>query len=155
MIRKSTLNIGYANHGKLALLDLLFDESKKVINLFIDKLWERQDFKSKFANFKFEDTWLSSRLQQALGKQALEIVKSQRKREKKTKPVFTKNTINLDSRFVDFQFNTNTFDMWIRLASLGSHLILKLPSKRHKHFNKFEGFELLRSIRLRLSLIHI
>ena len=80
MIRKSTVNISKSNKGKLKTLDLIFDEAKKVINLYIDNLWTDNNFKSKFVNDKV-DTWLSARMQQCLGKQALEIVKSQRKRK--------------------------------------------------------------------------
>ena len=97
MIRKSTINLNYSNKNKLKNFDLLFEESKIVINTFIDEIWEQKDFSSKFVYFKV-NTWLSARMQQNLGKQALEIVKSQRKRKRKTKPIFDKNTIELDSK---------------------------------------------------------
>ena len=69
------MNINYGNKGKLDSLEEIFNESKRVINLYIDMLWEMKDFKSKFVQFKV-DTWLSARMQQCLGKQALEVVKS-------------------------------------------------------------------------------
>jgi len=97
MIRKVTLNISFANIGKLFCLELILQEAKRVVNLYIDRLWEAKNFSGKFVDFKVK-TWLSARMQQCLGKQALEIVKSQRKRKKKTKPVFRKDTLNLDSR---------------------------------------------------------
>ncbi len=147
MIRKSTLNINYANQGKLDELDLVMDEMTRVINLYIDQLWEQKDFTSKFVNFKV-DTWLSARLQQCLGKQALEIVKSQRKKNKKTKPVFKGVAFNLDSRFVDFQYDNNTFDIWIRLISIGNRIQIKLPTKAHKHYNQFKDWTKSKSIRL-------
>lgn len=150
MIRKTTININYANKLKLNYLDLLLDECKKVINIFIDTIWEKQDFSSKFINFKIENTWLSARLQQCLGKQALEIIKSQRKRKKKTKPIFKSNSIELDQRFIDIQFDNNTFDIWVRLSSLGNKLQLKLPSKKHKHFNNlYNNFSIKKSCKLR------
>jgi len=97
MIRKVTLNISFANTGKLFWLELILEEAKRVINLYIDKFWEAKQFSGKFVDFKVK-TWLSARMQQCLGKQALEIVKSQRKRKKKAKPEFRKDTLNLDSR---------------------------------------------------------
>lgn len=151
MLRKSTLNINYSNKVKLGQLDLLIVEMKRVVNLYIDTLWLNQDFKSKFTTFKV-DTYLSSRLQQCLGKQALQIVKSQRKRKKKTKPLFKRDSFELDSRFVDFKFDSNSFDVWVKLSSLGNKLSLKLPSKKHKHFNKFSNlnkWEQKKSIKLR------
>mgnify|MGYP001571675936 CR=1 FL=1 len=152
MIRSLKLNISYANQGKLNSLDTLFIESKIVINKFIDILWEKQDFKSKFIDFKIENTWLSSALQQSLSKQALETVKSQRKKLKKTKPIFKQNSIVLDQRFIkDIQFDNNSFDIWIRLWNLGNHIILNIPSKRYNYFNKFvnNDWKLKKSIRLR------
>jgi len=147
MLRSSKLNINYANKGKLETLDTLMDEMTCVVNLFIDVLWAKQEFRTKYPDFKV-DTWLSARLQQCLGKQALEIVKSQRKKKKKVKPVFKGKSFNLDARFVDFHFEENTFDAWIRLSSLGNKLQLRLPSKRHAQFNKFEGWKQKGSIRL-------
>lgn len=150
MIRRIQFNISYANRCKLDQLDTLFSESIKVVNLYIDQLWEDNNFSSKFVNFKV-DTWLTARLQQCLGKQALEIVKSQRKRRKKTKPVFRREVLNLDSRFVDLSFDINSFDVWFKLSSLGNRMNLVLPSRKHKHFASLinNGFSLKKSCRLR------
>jgi IS605 OrfB family transposase len=150
MIRKSTIKISYANCGKLSLLTEVFDEAIVVVNKFIAQIWSTRDFNSKFVAFKV-DTWLSARLQQCLGKQALEIVKSQRKKLKRTMPVFSKRTINLDSRFIDVQPGEGLFDLWIRLTSLGRKLSLKLPGRKHKHFNELTttGWVLKQSARLR------
>ena len=151
MIRRVQMNISYANNGKLDTLDLIFNESKRVINIYIDELWLQKDFKSKFVTFKV-DTWLSARLQQCLGKQALEVVKSQRKRHKKTKPIFNKSVINLDSRFVDIQFeDEKMFDTWIKFSSIGNKIKMNLPSKKHKHFHKYDDWKLNKSVRLRKS----
>ena len=137
MIRRSVLSINEANEGKLFLLDNITDEMLRVVNLYIDLLWDKKDFYSKFVSEKV-DTWLSARMQQCLGKQALEIVKSQRKRKKKTKPILKRKSFNLDSRFIDFQ-SGNYFDLWIRLSSIGNKIQLKLPAKAHKHYNKFKN----------------
>ena len=150
MLRRVIMNISFANTGKLSSLDLIFKEAKRVVNLYIDRLWEMKQFSAKFVDFKVE-TWLSARMQQCLGKQALEIVKSQRKRKKKTKPIFTKDTLNLDSRFVQFLETENSFDFWIKLSSIGKQIKLNLPSRKHKNFNKFlkDGWKLRKSVRLR------
>lgn len=149
MIKKSTININYANKGKLNQLGMLLLECKRVINIYIDEIWVKNDFSSKFVGFKV-DTWLSARMQQCLGKQALEIIKSQRKRKKKIKPVFKGNSIELDQRFVDIQFDKNNFDIWVKLNCLGNKLNLKLPSKKHKHFNKlYDNSRIKKSLKLR------
>jgi len=147
MIRRSVLSIQEANPGKLSTLNLLAQEMSTVVNKYIVILWEQQDFSSKFVTMKVQ-TWLSARMQQCMGKQALEIVKSQRKKKKKSMPVFKAMTFSLDSRFVDFHANDSSFDIWIRLSSLGNKLSLWLPAKAHKHYNKFQDWTRSKSIRL-------
>lgn len=151
MIRRVQLNINYSNLGKKNKLDLIFTECRRVVNEYIDCLWDLNDFSSKFVDFKV-DSWLSARMLQCLGKQALEIVKSQRKKKKKSKPTFNKDVLNLDSRFIDIIFDSNSFDCWFKLGSIGNKIILKLPSKKHKHFNSYFNntkWTLNKSIRLR------
>jgi len=151
MIRRVQLNIGYATTLKLQKLDEFCQESRRVINLYIDRIWKDKDFSSKFITTKVS-TWLSARIQQCLGKQALETVKSQRKKKRKRhKPVFTKNTFNLDSRFIKFEQDVNSFDFWVTLTSLGNKLKLALPSKKHNHFNKFKRWTMRKSLRLRCN----
>ena len=147
MIRSSKLNLNYANKGKLKALDALMDEMTCVVNQYIQILWKAQDFASKYTSFTV-DTELSVRLQQCLGKQALETVKSQRKKKKKTMPVFKGKSFNLDSRFVDFQEAEGEFDLWVRLSSLGNKIQLRLPTKKHQQFNKFKDWKQKKSIRL-------
>lgn len=146
MIRRSVLAINESNKGKLFQLQCISAEMKRVVNVYIGVLWDKQDFSSKFITMKV-NTWLSARMQQCLGKQALEIVKSQRKKKKKTKPELKRNTFNLDSRFIDFK-KGNCFDFWIRLSSIGNKLQLKLPAKSHKHYNKFKDWKRSKSVRL-------
>ena len=147
MKRSIRININYANKGKLETLDKILEESIKVVNLYIDSLWESSNKNAKFVGHKVE-TWLSARMLQCLGKQALEIVKSQRKKKKKTKPIFKFPCINLDARFVDVEFNKNSFDIWIHLASLGNKIRLNIPSRKHKLFSKYEDWKRLGFIRL-------
>lgn len=151
MIRKVQLNINQANGGKLQKLATVMDESLSILNRFIRILWTQKRFYGKFNDLKDSDTWLSARMQQCLGKQALETVKSQRKRHKKTMPVITRQTLSLDERFLSFQFDDNTFDIWIKIQSLGDGIILKVPARKHKHFNRFvnDGWTMKKSGRLR------
>jgi len=147
MIRCSKLNLNYANKGKLETLNMVMDEMTRAVNLFIDVLWADQEFATKYINFKV-DTWLAARLQKCLGQQALGIVKSQRKRKNKIKPVFKGKTFELNSLCVDFQHEENSFDIWVRLKNLGRGLQIRLPSKKHRQFNKFNDWAQKKSIRL-------
>jgi hypothetical protein len=78
-------------------------------------------------------------MQQCLGKQTLEIVKSQRKKKNKTKPVFKRHSFNLDSRFVKIEQDVNSFDIWITLTSLGNRLKIVFPGKNTDISTNFQG----------------
>ena len=80
MIRSSALTLKFATSKKLNTLDLVFDEYAHVVNLYIDALNQTKEL-PKFTNFKVS-TWISSRLQQCAGKQATEIVRSTRKKDR-------------------------------------------------------------------------
>ena len=148
MIRKSTFSLKFANQKKIDALNRFMDECLRVTNVFIDLLWEVQT--PKFPNLKTE-TWLSARAQQNLSKQAAEVVRSQHKRKKKAKPELRRQAISLDFRFVDIRFDENSFDVWLKLSSLGGKMILKLPMQKHRHFNKFinDGWKMKEGCRLR------
>ena len=79
MIRSSALTLKFATSKKLNTLDLVFDEYARVVNLYIDALKQTNDL-PKFPKFKVV-TWISAQLQQVAGKQAVEIIKSTRKKD--------------------------------------------------------------------------
>ena len=111
------------------------------------------------------DSWISQRAIQACAKQASGIVRGTKKKFKqrqyqydlllkegktkqarRLKKVIDKNPISkpnikticpeLDSRFVEIEFNNNTsFDGWITLKCLGNKLKINVPFKKNKHFN--------------------
>jgi len=137
MIRKSTISLKFANTGKLAKIKEIAEEYQKVVNLFIDSLWKQQQFSGSFVKDTSIESWLSARLKQAAAKQALSIVKSQRKKKRKHKPIL----------------NVNHFDIWIKLSSIGNKIIINLPSQKHFHFNHFlkDGWAVKKSIRLRIT----
>jgi len=154
MIRKSTVNLKYANTGKLQKVHTTAIEYRRVVNIFIDKLWESKKFSGKFVKNTTVKSQLSARLKQAAAKQALAIVKSQRKKKKKSKPKFNKLVMELDSRFITISQDLESkFDIWIKLASIGNKVILNLPSQKHKHLNKLtsDRWLLKGSTRLRIT----
>ena len=91
MIRSSSLTLQFSTDKKLNTLDIVFDEYARVVNLYVDK-YSQTKILPAFTQIKVE-TWISARLQQCAGKQAIEIVKSTRKkdfeiRQKKYKKVY-------------------------------------------------------------------
>ena len=55
----------------------------------------------------------------------------------------------MDSRFVDIKQDLNSFDIWLKINSIGNKICLWLPSHKHRQFNKFKGWTLKKPIRLR------
>jgi IS605 OrfB family transposase len=154
MIRKSTVNLKYANKGKLEKINTTAIEYRRVVNIFIDTLWEQKQFSGKFVKNTQVESQLSARLKQAAAKQALAIVKSQRKKKKKHKPRFNKLVMELDSRFVTItQDGDSSFDIWVKLSSVGNKIILNLPSRKHKHINKLidTEWQIKKSVRIRVT----
>lgn len=153
MIRKSTINLKFANKGKLKKIEKIAMEYQRIVNLFIDALWEQQQFSGNFVKDTSIESWLSARLKQAAAKHALSIVKSQRKKKKKHKPTLNRLVMELDSRFVDIKQDINSFDIWIKFSSVGNKIIVNLPSRKHIHFNHFieDGWNIKKSIRLRVN----
>ena len=148
MIRQSRVSLKFTNKSKIEKFDYLTQEMLRVINIFVNELWKQQNFSSKFIDFKV-DTFLSARMQQCLGKQALENVKSQRKKKNKTMPIIKNISFNIDNRFFDLK-QGNYFDMFLRFKSLGNKTFFNIPIKLHKHYNNLiqKGFKLKNSIRL-------
>ena len=149
MIRRIQLSLNASNACKLTQLDNVMTEALRILNTYIDVLWATKST-NKFAVIKI-DTWLTARLQQCLLKQASEVVKSQHKKMHKTQPVVSKRTINLDERFLTFSEDVNSFDFWIKIASLGDKIIVNIPARKHKHFNSYRnnGWSMRRGGRLR------
>ena len=115
------------------------------------------------------ETWLSKRAIQCAAKQASGIARGAIKKNKqrlfvynklleqrlfikarKLKKIIDKHTSSkpdikhlnpeLDSRFIHFDFENNTFfDGWLTLSSLGNKLKIQIPVKKTKHFNSLSG----------------
>ena len=152
MIRRSVLSLNFATRDKREKINLLINEYLHFLQHVINNLWNRRVFFGRFVPKKlYKDikTSLTERYKQCASKQALAIVKSQRK-TKKTKPILKNASLELDERFIRIEEGRNTFDLWIKLSIIGSNPIY-IPTKKHYHFNKFleTGWKLLKSCRLR------
>ena len=139
MIRRATLSLNEATGEKVEAIDFLIGEYLLFLQKVINTLWNHKIFFGKFLNkkwYKNIKTPLTERYKQCAAKQVLAIVKSQRKRAKKTKPTIHNVSLELDERFVKIEQGKNSFDLWIKLSILGGKPIY-IPAKRHYHFNKF------------------
>ncbi len=107
------------NKGKLEQAHQFFETHQNCVNYFIARLWLEQGFNGKYleapyleaASQRFD---LTAHLIQCAGKQAFEIVKSQRKRSKRqrTMPRFEHLSATLDNRFWKVATHSNSFE-WV------------------------------------------
>ena len=79
LIRSSSLTLQFATDKKLNTLNMVFEEYARVVNLYVNE-YTQSKILPKFTQLKI-DAWLSARLQQCAGKQALEVVRSTRKKD--------------------------------------------------------------------------
>jgi IS605 OrfB family transposase len=101
MIKSSNISIKFSNKEKLNQLQIFHDEYRKVVLLFIDLLWDRENIPSlipKDITDQLKDkTWLSARAIQACAKQASGIVRGTK--EKNKKRLFIYNKLNKNGEY--------------------------------------------------------
>lgn len=152
--RTARFALKFSNPGKQQALSGFVAEYIRVANLIIDLLWKDSIFTGSYVSkdiLSQVETWLSERAKQAAGKQALQVVKLQRKRKRKTKPTIQSQTVELDSRFVQFlDLDDSSFDEFVKFSSLGNRVIVVCPIKHHRHYNDLisKGFRRSNSTRL-------
>jgi transposase len=94
VIRSSNITVNFSNTGKKINLSVFLKENRKVAELFIDLLWELgidsipeflpKEFTDKIA----EQTWLSARDIQSIGKQVSGIVRGTKTKQAKRQFVY-------------------------------------------------------------------
>ena len=153
--RTVSFSLEEANKGKKDSLRSVMDESKRILQVYVDHYWLQQDRIGRYVDFKVP-SWLGSKLLQCLGKDALSMIRVLRKRKTKSKPTINHLTLNLDRRFFpDLQESDGHFDFWYQLSGLGDRkhpIKLRLPLKSHSVYKKFvnDGWALKKSFRLKM-----
>ena len=158
MIRSSVVPLKFATQKKeekvVEILGEYFSFLQKQINYF----WNHKNHEKKFAeksDYENVKTNLTERYKQCASKQALQIVKSVRRKDYGNfkKPMIKNLSAELDERFVELQVGKNKFDYWLKLSVLDSKRRINLPINSHYHFKKFvkDGWKLKKSVRFRIS----
>jgi putative transposase len=150
MIRTVKIN-SPVNKGKLLGVHEFLVEYQKCVNYFIARLWSEKRFNGSYLDKPYINSArqrfnLTARLIQCAGKQAFEVVKSQRKKDKLQFPKFKTLSATLDSRFWSITDNENMFN-WLKLQSGFTFLV---PFKKSKLWDKWieKGFTLSKSMRV-------
>lgn len=156
MRRTSTIYLKGLNKGKVDAIKSFLNVYQNAVNYTILRLWSEQNIQSStlldkaITDVISENFSLTARLSQCVGKQAKEIVTSQRKlsKRKQRMPRFKSHTANLDSRFVTIEEFEGHFDMCIKTSSGIPKMVI--PFNWTSHTNKFrqDGWLLGNSIRM-------
>ena len=85
MIRSTKATTKFANNIKKKEVELLIDEYKRVLSLFVDLLWTEEKVQSLMPKEMTSqiETWLSARMIQCAGKQASGVVRGTKKKQQK------------------------------------------------------------------------
>ena len=151
VIRSTKCSVKFSTDKKKSKLNTILTEYSKVVNFFIDKFWQDLDNippKSKLlkpiVDLPINITWLSARLRKVAAREAIDMILATKQRwkekpEKISKPTHKGNRMYCSSTIADLipSKQSTNFDAWLHLSSIGNKIILDLPIKYHKHFNKY------------------
>jgi IS605 OrfB family transposase len=151
LIRSTKVSLKETNPRKLKILEEVFQEYGRIVNLFIELFWENPVKKSKLLKPIVDSvlpTWLSARLRKVAAREALDLVLSAKRSAKALgkeakKPIHRGNRMCVSSTIasLDLAGKATSYDRWLHLHSIGHHpefgrVILDLPIKLHKHYNE-------------------
>jgi len=143
MKRTCRVYLNELNEGKYIIVKEFLHCCHDVMQYFVDLFWQRQDFSGKLADLPTvhkgrEKFGITTRLGQALTKQAKEIVRSQHKKPKfkQHKPRLRWHTVTLFYHFVTIEpFKGNGFNWAVKLIGSGAPKLV-IPVKSSKLLNQ-------------------
>jgi IS605 OrfB family transposase len=158
MIRSCRVYLNDLNAGKATTTRRFLHRCREVTQYFVDLLWQRQDFSGQLADLPtvhraVHRFGITTRLAQALAKQAQECVRSQHKKGNKRKPRVRRAVATLYYHFVTLEaFQGAHFDWAVRLVGSGApRLVLPVHATRLIKRRLQKGWTLAKTIRLGLD----
>jgi len=148
LIRSTKCSLKFTTKSKLNEISTILFEYGKVVNIFIQYFWLNPDKASKVLLLKdivnIPETWLSARLRKVAAREAIDMVMATKERwknnpKKMVMPVHKGHGMYVSCTIADLvpSKQTKEFDAWLHIASIGNKMIMDLPIKYHKHFNKY------------------
>jgi len=160
MITRSTKHIlKYQTDFKTSQLDKLFIDYKEDLQFYINLIWSKSlPLKKNLSSKLLPTNKIShSRWKQVIYKQASEIIRSNLKQKKHSKPEVSNIAINVDSRLFDVEIqdeNSSEFNEFIKLRlpyfqeTKKRAVSINLPIKYHKHFFNYVDWSRNNSIKI-------
>lgn len=145
LIRSTKCSLKFSTKKKMDELLIILEEYSKVVNIFINYFWLNPDKSSKGELLKpvvdLPETWLSARLRKVAAREAIDMINATKLRwkDKAVIPVHKGNRMYVSCTIADLipSKESTEFDAWLHIASVGNKMIMDLPIKYHKHFNKY------------------
>lgn len=142
-IKRSTkFNLKYLTATKLKLLKSVISEYSKLVNIYIDKLWNNtpeSKFKIPLETINNVDSFACHRFKKNACQEALGLVQSAKILEG-SKPKFDGKHISVNSTIGTLNLTKGKeFDGWLILTSIGNKIRIDIPIKLHKHFYKLQA----------------
>jgi IS605 OrfB family transposase len=153
MRRSSRVYLNDLNPGKAERLRSFLRVCRDATAYFVDLFWQRADFSPKLAELETVHRGrnrfhLTTRLAQALAKQAKEIIRSQIAKRRR-KPRLRKPTVTLYYHFVSVERFEGAFDWALKLTGSGAPRMV-IPVRSTAHLNRLmaSGWHRSRTLRL-------
>lgn len=139
--RSSKCSLKFANAAKREVLVAVMEEYAKVVNFFITRFWGSVPSKAELLKpvVDLPSTWLSARLRKVAAREAIDMVKASKERfnDKAKVPTHKGNRMCLSSTIASLNpANGGEFDAWLHISSIGNGIILDIPIRPHRHFNR-------------------
>ena len=156
MRRACRVYLNDLNAGKAALLALFVQRCRDMVQYAVDLFRQRRDFSATLADLPTvhlvrERFGVTTRLAQAVAKQAKEMLRSGRAKGFLRKPRLRRHTITLYSHFVRLQrFEQAHFDYAVVLTGSGAPKGLTIPFRSTRLLNRRlkDGWRLDTTVRL-------
>ena len=150
LIRSTKCSLKFSTKKKMLELTTILNEYGKVVNIFIQYFWQNPEKASKVLLLKdivdIPETWISARLRKVAAREAIDMVMATKVRwkdepNKMVMPVHKGNRMYVSCTIADLvpSKESSEFDAWLHIASIGNKMIMDLPIKYHKHFNKYNN----------------
>jgi hypothetical protein len=125
------LKLNAANASKLAALDAVAEEYRRVVQVFVDGLIDAQTHEpNKYADYPQFPGVLSERWLRCAWQQACGIVQSWYSNERTNRPVLHNLCIQANANVVVLEpSQTPTFDYWLRISTLDKGYPVRVPIK--------------------------
>lgn len=145
LIRSSKCSLKFSTDRKRIELSRVLLEYGRVCNFFINHFWTtetpaKKDLLKGIVNLP--ESWITARLKKVAAREAIDMITAVKKRwkdkpEKISMPTHAGKRMYVSCTIAALQDpKDSSFDAWLHLQSIGDDVILDLPIKFHKHYNK-------------------